>query len=465
MSDFLAIILGASSWPRSGRLPPSVTFKNSADDFQKSLLAADGLALETNEVLDLFDDPRSVDDIDDAIDKFLVESSARLGREPKNVIIYYSGHGAFVEGDNKYCLTLRNSRLESLSTSAYRVSALARRLNQQAPNARRFVILDACFAAAALPDFIPQSDAATRMQNETLDALAESGTALLCAASSADVALAPVDGKYTMFSGAILDALVNGSKDYGSALSFENVGTLAERNIKIQFKDLAVKPEIHIPDQRRGSIARITLFPNPASRAVLLRDQVDRLQHRLDEVIAPALSELSSMIKGLEQRLHAYNEDNRMVVDGQSSVANKAVVERQVIGWRYDQRQVMIMEVMTLLICTAALGVPVFIVGTSHGYEVLRQMFVLGGSFVQLVIYGYLIYCGMSGRAFRPIDTASPEMVSTVLKDDGLGRIAFRRYTTLFGEVAISSQNAIVFGLLFLVIAIIVDIWLFALTL
>lgn len=224
MSEFIAIILGASVWPRSKRLSGSDTFKNSAESFRRYLLAGEGLAIEPENLLDLFDDSRSVDDIDDAIGIFLEKCTTSLGSEPKNLLLYYTGHGAFVEGDNKYCLTLRNSRLDSLSTSAYRMSALARRLNRQIPHARRFVILDACFAAAALPDFIPQTDAATRMQDETIDALAESGTALLCAASSADVALTPANGKYTMFSGAILESLQSGSKDYGPVLSFENLG-------------------------------------------------------------------------------------------------------------------------------------------------------------------------------------------------------------------------------------------------
>lgn len=265
MTDFIAIVLGASAWPRSERLPGSITFKNSAADFVGYLQAPDGLAISSENILDLFDDDRSVDEIDNLISDFLDGVVCRNGgRDPKNVIVYYTGHGAFVEGENKYCLLLRNSRLSSLSTSAYRMLSFARQLNRKVPHSRRFVVIDACFAASALPDFIPQSDAAFRIRDETISVLTETGTALLCAASSADVALSPKDSKYTMFSGALLNALNIGSEQYGPKLSFDDLHFLAERFVVTEFRDMAVKPEIHIPDQRRGSIAKLRLFPNKA---------------------------------------------------------------------------------------------------------------------------------------------------------------------------------------------------------
>jgi hypothetical protein len=94
-------------------------------------------------------------------------------------------------------------RLISKITRCYR--------QHENPEARKFIIIDACFAGAAQPDFIPQGPVAERMEEQTMAGFAESGTALLCAASAVDVALAPVFETYTMFSDALLNVMQSGS--------------------------------------------------------------------------------------------------------------------------------------------------------------------------------------------------------------------------------------------------------------
>jgi hypothetical protein len=158
-------------------------------------------------ILNLFNDNRPINELDESIEAFLLNTFN--GSEPKDVLVYYTGHGAFVEGDQRYCLLMPCSRIGALGASAYAVRSLARTLHRSAPNARRFIIIDACFAGAAQADFIPQSDAGSRMEVQAMDALVDSGTALLCAASSADVAMVPTKSDYTMFSGALLDALTS----------------------------------------------------------------------------------------------------------------------------------------------------------------------------------------------------------------------------------------------------------------
>jgi hypothetical protein len=142
---------------------------------------------------------------------------------------------------------------------------LARTLSRIAPDARKFIIIDACFAGAAQPDFIPQGPAAERMEEQTMAGFAESGTALLCAASAADVALAPVLGTYTMFSDALLHVMQRGSPNRGAYLSFDDMRSLATQFIRQKHRDDAVLPEVHVPDQRRGDLASIKFLPNPAT--------------------------------------------------------------------------------------------------------------------------------------------------------------------------------------------------------
>jgi hypothetical protein len=230
----------------------------------------DGLHLQDDAVLDLFDDPRSADDIDDAIDRFLAER--RAAGELDDVLLYFTGHGAFAE-DRRYCLAIRATRVDALGQSGYRVASLARTINRNMRVGRRFVILDACFAAAAEADFIAQSDVATRLEEQAMSALADAGTALLCATSSTDVALAPRAGVHTMFSGALLQALREGSPSGGKRLSFDDLRNLVAQRIEQSYRDEAVIPEIHVPDQRRGDISRIALFPNPRFAAVPSSDE------------------------------------------------------------------------------------------------------------------------------------------------------------------------------------------------
>src|SRR4051794_21602040 len=111
-----AIILGASQWPNCPHLAASPNFKNSADQFACYL--ASHLCPDAENFLDLFDDTRTADEIDQGIDSFL---AARFSANVRNVIVYYVGHGAFTEGDQNFCLPVRRSRHGALGQSAYRM--------------------------------------------------------------------------------------------------------------------------------------------------------------------------------------------------------------------------------------------------------------------------------------------------------------------------------------------------------
>lgn len=256
------IILGASSWPKSdGRWKSHEGFYHSAYDFKDYILSEKGLSLDSNNLLFLFNDKRSASEIDEDIDKFLVEISMKESSVVKNIVFYYVGHGAFTEGDQKYCLAVYSTRINALGQSGYRVSSLARTLNKNAKNARRFIIIDACFAAAGHGDFIPQSDVATRMENQTMNAMAESGTALLCASSAVDVAMAPKSSKHTMFTGALLKVLKTKNNFSRKIITFDELATAISIEISRLYKDLGVRPEVHVPDQRRGDLSSFPLFP------------------------------------------------------------------------------------------------------------------------------------------------------------------------------------------------------------
>ena len=295
MTETIAIIVGASEWPKSNnRWPASECFRHSANEFKRYLYAADGICLETDDVLDIFNDPRPASEIDEAIDSFIQNKIDQNGEKLRNIVFFYTGHGAFTETDQKYCIALRSTRIAALGQSAYRAASIARTLNRNTSALRKFVILDCCYAAAGLGDFLPQSDAASRMEEDLMDALVESGTALLCASSSADVALAPRDEKFTMFSGALLHSLSHADERRSSRLSLEDIAEISTLHIRRQFKEMAVRPEVHVPDKRRGDLSSLPFFPIVS---LLPAGESEKVPHKRDSKISADSNSQSSLIK------------------------------------------------------------------------------------------------------------------------------------------------------------------------
>lgn len=263
MNEFAAaVILGASQWPKShGRFPSAIQFANSARAFLLYCQSSDGLGLAKTQILNLFDDPSPASTIDEQIATFLDEFEERNRHPLKEIVVYYTGHGTFTEVERKYCLAVRDTRANNFGGSAYRASTLARTL-RSIPRCRRYVIIDACYSSSALADFIFQSSIAEKMEFDVMDAMAEEGTALLCAASPTQEAITIPDDNCTMFSGALFEALLSGSDVDKPALSFEDVRTLLEQVMRRRYKDRAVRSQMHVPDQRKGDISKRGIFPN-----------------------------------------------------------------------------------------------------------------------------------------------------------------------------------------------------------
>jgi hypothetical protein len=65
-----------------------------------------------------------------------------------------------------------------------------------------------------------------------------------------------------MFSGVVLEILRDGADNLPERLSLEQIGSLAQVMIQQRFPDIAVRPEVHSPDQTKGNLGTIPLFPN-----------------------------------------------------------------------------------------------------------------------------------------------------------------------------------------------------------
>ncbi len=305
----LAIVLGASEWPLCHSLPSATSFARSARDFVSYLRSADGLAIPEENLLDLFDKDFTPDEIDSKISDFLIKRQRKLnGTEstPTDLVLYYIGHGGFSTTGQDYFFAIRKTREKGQSVSSVRVADLATTLKRDGKNLRRYLILDCCFAAAAFPLF--QGGGITDgIKKKTLNEFPKKGTALLCAASKQDFAINPLGGKYTMFSGALLNALRKGDESIKSDLSLSQVGERVEEEIQERSESIEARPQVLCPDQSQGDIAELPLFPNVALKRIgVARLLPSRQEAVLASRIQILISSLRSRVFG--DRSHAINE-------------------------------------------------------------------------------------------------------------------------------------------------------------
>jgi hypothetical protein len=262
----LAVILGASEFPKQPNLTGSKSFLKSAQDFKTYLLDQSGLGLPVENVLDLFDCDDAAPEIDERVVTFLEGRQKNLveqNKRARDLILYYVGHGGFSSPGDEYFLAIRKTRIHNEGASSYAIKMLANTLRENAINLRRYLILDSCFSATAYASF--QSAPLEVAKRQTLEELPAKGTALLCAAGPKDPAKALPDQTLTMFSGAFLEALQSGDSHNPGRLSFWEVSELTRVLIKEKFPDNAVRPEMLSPDQKLGNLAMIPFFPNPMS--------------------------------------------------------------------------------------------------------------------------------------------------------------------------------------------------------
>lgn len=272
----LAIILGASVFPLCTQLyAESPSFENSAREFERYLRSKErGFGLPARNLLPLFNTSKTPAEIDARIAKFLQPLAANA----KDLILYYVGHGAFTGPNQDYYLALKSTNYSNPPISSLRMTDLARRLKEDARNVRRFLIIDSCFAAASFVEW--QSPPLELASLKTLESFPPSGTALLCSSNRNEVSKAPLSEKHTMFSGALLELLETGDNKLEDDFTFEELGHRVRIRIREKYADEAVRPQVLVPDQAKGDIARIPLFPNPAKEPAKRRE--DEENWRID---------------------------------------------------------------------------------------------------------------------------------------------------------------------------------------
>ena len=256
----LVLLLGASEFPQVPLWPFNAGLRNSAQALKQYFLDPKGLGVPESNVLDLFDSADEQPKQNDRIREFLIKAFEKKP-PPSDLVVYYVGHG-FSER-SEYFLALHETR-EDNANSSYPAKALARVLTENARNARKYLILDCCYAGLAAPAFVPQAAGysaaiAIEMATEFVD-MPGKGTAVLCAADHRTTALAPVADLFTMFSGGLLNVLEDSALG-NRPLTLEELNVHTYAAIKARFKDDAVRPNLHRPDQSMGDVAKVRLFP------------------------------------------------------------------------------------------------------------------------------------------------------------------------------------------------------------
>jgi class 3 adenylate cyclase len=282
----LVILLGASKFPASNSLEPAPAFARSHANLKSYLVDPDLSGLcSSADMLDLFDSSESNSEIDSAIADWLGQQLTNRDTErlPTNLLIYYIGHGGFKEDSQDYFLAIRTTRDANPYFSSIPIASLAKTLRENARHLRRFLILDACFAGAAIPNFmspianvVQQALLKQNWHNELSDdyADARSGTALLCSSSKHHPSKYFSD-EGTMFTGSLVQLLNEGAQLSTPKFSLQMIQQMAWEKIRKTYKDAAVRPEVHCPDQKQGDISRYPLFPNASYRRELHRREAD----------------------------------------------------------------------------------------------------------------------------------------------------------------------------------------------
>ena len=213
---------------------------------------------EVKRLLDLYDSDEAAPRLGQRIRDFLREGAAVC----KDVIVYYIGHGSF--DDKEYLLSLHDSRQDAPDTR-YRFKHLHQAVKSEARHARKYFVLDCCFASAAMRELMSDDAAAQVVIGEVRDGAADDepqkGTALLCASSQSEPARAPAGETYTMFTGALLEAL---RADDGTPrrLTLNQVRDRAYAIMRERFRNDAVRPRARAAAR---SPRRCRLWTGPAN--------------------------------------------------------------------------------------------------------------------------------------------------------------------------------------------------------
>ena len=265
-----ALVLGASSFPLCEPIQHSGgdAFQASAKKFVDCLSNLFGTDWISNEAqfLSLFDDPDGAAEQIRKISLFL----QRANNDGHHLLIYYVGHGGFVDHE-EYYLALKSTRLNYERISALPIKVLADTIKLEFAKGNVYLVLDCCFAGAAVRSF--QSGSLERsILNANRKAFPRTGTAVFCASSKDNVALSQGSGDLTQFSECLTEVLEKGIPGAESHLSLRTISA-AVRKRGERFGYQQIDPDLHSPRQEGTDASDHAFIPNAAHPNAYTVDQ------------------------------------------------------------------------------------------------------------------------------------------------------------------------------------------------
>jgi hypothetical protein len=182
-------------------------------------------------VLDLFDQPQNPIEVIREVKGFLSTNNSL-----SDVLLYYCGHGFFLE-DNTYVLLLKNTVEDEEYTTGLQSSALKSAFERHRGNKRLFIIVDCCYAGEVTRTWMSR-DGQPLIAKQWRGDFPRQGTVLALAASKDEVALAPEGDALTLFTGALVKTMRAGITEAPKYISFRDlfsgardwIATRGERN-------------------------------------------------------------------------------------------------------------------------------------------------------------------------------------------------------------------------------------------
>ncbi|MBX3206762.1 MAG: thioredoxin domain-containing protein [Labilithrix sp.] len=247
---FYALLLGASEfshWPALS----NPAFGRSHAKFLDYLREVRGVPDEN--ICNLFESERNATDQLEELTDFL----ERLPRKA-DLFVHYVGHGGFVSSQ-RFFLGLKAAKSGREDGTCLIFETFATRLRTFTASKRVFVILDCCFAAAAVKHLM--GPAGDLMSSKVDESLRVRGVTVLAASSKDEAAYAPDGLSLTMFSDAMFRVLEQVDEPRSEVLTLRELKALIEESIATRFSTDGVRPKVHTPYQPVGDIADHPIFP------------------------------------------------------------------------------------------------------------------------------------------------------------------------------------------------------------
>ena len=247
---FYALLLGASEFSHCPLLS-NPAFGRSHAKFLDYLRAVRGIPDEN--ICNLFESTKNATDQLEELTDFLEKLPGAA-----DLFVHYVGHGGFVSSQ-RFFLGLKTMKAGREDGTCLIFETFATRLRTFTVSKRVYVILDCCFAGAAVKHLMGPAD--DLMNRNVERSLPRRGVTVLAASSMHEAAFAPEHLSLTMFSDAMFRVLEQVDATSSEALTLRKLKVLMDESIWTRFGTDGVRPKIHAPYQPDGDIADVPIFP------------------------------------------------------------------------------------------------------------------------------------------------------------------------------------------------------------